>query len=95
MIQWGLADYAMSLGRPGETGSKDVRDTERRVIEACLSVRVRARAEINTVEQAKYYANLGVRDFCLGYDLFALYATLKDGGEQLRAKLLTETDVTA
>jgi 2-keto-3-deoxy-L-rhamnonate aldolase RhmA len=92
MIQWGPADYAMSLGRPGETGSKEVKDVEKRVIETCRSAGIRARAEINSAEDAKYYADLGIRDFCLGYDLFALYFTLKDGGERLRAILAEETD---
>ena len=91
MVQWGPADYAMSIGRPGEWGSPEVRDVEKRVIETCLSVGVRPRAEINDVEQAKYYADLGVRDFCLGYDLFTLFAVLKDGGERLRATLAEET----
>jgi 4-hydroxy-2-oxoheptanedioate aldolase len=95
IIQWGPADYAMSIGRPGETRSKHVLDTEKRVIETCLAAGIRARAEINGVEEAKYYADLGVRDFCLGYDLFAIYTTLKDGGERLRATLAESTNVTA
>lgn len=76
MVQWGPADYCMSIGRAGELASKDIREIEKRVIETCLAADVRPRAEINTVEQAKYYADLGVRDFCLGYDLFALYTVL-------------------
>lgn len=91
LVQWGPADYAMSLGRPGERDSKDVKEAEKRVIEACRSAGIRARAEINTPEDAKYYADLGVRDFSLGYDLYAIYHTLKDGGERLRTILAEET----
>jgi hypothetical protein len=43
------------------------------------------------VEQAKYYADLGVRDFALGYDLLIIHDVLKAGGEQLRATILDET----
>lgn len=32
MVQWGPADYALSIGRPGEFHAPDVRETERRVI---------------------------------------------------------------
>jgi 2-keto-3-deoxy-L-rhamnonate aldolase RhmA len=91
MVQWGPADYAMSIGRVGERDTNFIRDTEKRVIRTCLSAGVRVRAEINGAEEAKYYADLGIRDFCLGYDLFALFTTLKDGGERLRTILAEET----
>lgn len=91
MIQWGPADYAMSTGHPGEGGGEAIRTVERRVIEMCLAAGVRPRAEITGVEQAKYYADLGVRDFCLGYDLWILHDVLKAGGGQLRSTILEET----
>jgi 2-keto-3-deoxy-L-rhamnonate aldolase RhmA len=91
MVQWGPADYAMSIGRPGQVDHELVRATERRVVAACLEAGVRPRAEINTVEEARYYADLGVRDFCLGYDLFVIHDSLRDSGERLRATILDET----
>jgi 2-keto-3-deoxy-L-rhamnonate aldolase RhmA len=84
MVQWGPADYAMSVGRPGQEQSDAIREVERRVIRACLEAGIPPRAEILTVEQAKYYLDLGVRHFSLGYDLFSIFETLKDGGERLR-----------
>jgi 4-hydroxy-2-oxoheptanedioate aldolase len=91
LVQWGPADYAMSIGRPGEWDSQEVRAVERRVIATCLELGIRPRAEIDNVDEAKYYADLGVRDFCLGHDLFVLRDALKDGGERLRATLMDET----
>lgn len=91
LVQWGPADYAMSVGRPGERDDEVIRATERRVIEACRTAGVRPRAEINNVEEAKYYADLGVRDFCIGYDLFVIHDVLKDAGERLRTTILEET----
>ena len=91
MVQWGPSDYSMSIGRPGEGAHDDIRAVERRVIAACLAAGIRPRAEITGVEQAKYYADLGVRDFCLGYDLWILHDVLKDGGEKLRATIGDET----
>jgi 2-keto-3-deoxy-L-rhamnonate aldolase RhmA len=90
MVQWGPADYSMSIGRPGEWDSDDIRKVERRVITETLAAGLRPRAEIENVEEAKYYAGLGVRDFCLGYDLDAIRKVLRDGGERLRTTILEE-----
>jgi 2-keto-3-deoxy-L-rhamnonate aldolase RhmA len=91
MVQWGPSDYAMSIGRAGARDDEDIRATERRVIASCLSAGIRPRAEISSVEHAKYYADLGVRDFCLGYDLMIIHDVLKAGGERLRSTILDET----
>jgi 2-keto-3-deoxy-L-rhamnonate aldolase RhmA len=88
MVQWGPADYAMSIGRAGETDSKEVKDAERRVIQTCHAAGIPARAEIESVETAKYYLDLGVRHFCIGYDLLTLGDAVKDAGERLRTVVL-------
>jgi 4-hydroxy-2-oxoheptanedioate aldolase len=77
----------MSIGKPGEGGSPAVRDVERRVIQACIQAGIPPRAEIATPEDAKYYVDLGVRHFCIGYDLFTLQRVLGQDGEKLRAVL--------
>jgi 4-hydroxy-2-oxoheptanedioate aldolase len=84
MVQWGPADYAMSIGRPGEATSADVRAVERQVIEMCLQAGVHPRAEISGPGDADYYLDLGVRHFCLGYDLLTLQRVLGTDGEELR-----------
>jgi 2-keto-3-deoxy-L-rhamnonate aldolase RhmA len=84
MVQWGPADYSLSIGRPGERGSPEVRAVERRVIETALRMGVPPRAEIRTVDQAKYYLDLGVRHFSIGVDISILYDWLKQNGEDLR-----------
>jgi hypothetical protein len=40
-----------------------------------------------SVEEAKYYLDLGVRHFSLGVDIFTLHDVLKDGGERLRTTI--------
>lgn len=87
MVQWGPGDYSLSIGRPGEQRSKAVRDVERRVFEACRDAGVPARAEIASVEDARYFMDLGVRHFCIGHDLHVLHDVLKDRGEELRSAL--------
>jgi 2-keto-3-deoxy-L-rhamnonate aldolase RhmA len=87
MIQWGPADYSMSIGRPGAyrlRGDAEIREVERRVIETCLKRGVQPRAEINSTDEAKYYLDLGVRHFCIGTDIFILHNWWKKNGEALR-----------
>jgi len=87
MIQWGPADYTMSIGRAGERGSPEIKDVERRVIEASLRAGVQPRAEIGSPDQAKYYLDLGVRHFCIGTDISILFDWWKRNGEALRGAL--------
>lgn len=84
MVQWGPADYTMSIGRAGERGLPEVKAVERRVIETALRAGVQPRAEIGSVDQAKYYLDLGVRHFCIGTDLTVLFDWWKRNGEALR-----------
>lgn len=84
MVQWGPSDYSMSIGRPGERSSPEVKAVERKVFETALKMGVTPRAEINSVDQAKYYLDLGVRHFCLGTDISILYNWWKVNGDNLR-----------
>jgi 2-keto-3-deoxy-L-rhamnonate aldolase RhmA len=83
MIQWGPADYAMSIGRPGGWYDDDVRQVEREVLAKCLVAGIPARAEITDPADATYYQDQGVRDFCIGTDLNILYAWLEARGGEL------------
>jgi 2-keto-3-deoxy-L-rhamnonate aldolase RhmA len=87
MIQWGPADYTMSIGRAGERGLPEVKAVERRVIETALKMGVPPRAEIGSVDQAKYYLDLGVRHFCIGTDIGILFDWWKRNGDQMRQVL--------
>jgi 4-hydroxy-2-oxoheptanedioate aldolase len=84
MIQWGGADYSMSIGKAGDRRSPEIKATEKRVIETAIKMGIPPRAEINTPDDAKYYLDLGVRHFCIGTDIFILYQWFKDSGEGLR-----------
>jgi 2-keto-3-deoxy-L-rhamnonate aldolase RhmA len=87
MIQWGPADYTMSIGRAGERGLPEVKAVERRVIEAALKMGIPPRAEIGNVDQAKYYLDLGVRHFCIGTDISILFDWWKRNGDAMRQAL--------
>lgn len=52
MIQWGPADYAMSIGRPGGWYDAEVRAVERDVLAWSLAAGIQPRAEITDPEDA-------------------------------------------
>ena len=84
MIQWGPVDFSMSSARPGEKSSPEVKAIERKVFETALKMGIPPRAEIASVDQAKYYLDLGVRHFNIGTDLSILHNWWKTNGDELR-----------
>jgi 4-hydroxy-2-oxoheptanedioate aldolase len=84
LVQFGRADYAMSIGRPGAGDGDEVRAVERHVIEACLERGIAPRAELGSVEDAERYLELGVRQFSIGVDLTILFRWWSDQGARLR-----------
>ncbi|MBI1800019.1 MAG: 2,4-dihydroxyhept-2-ene-1,7-dioic acid aldolase [Chloroflexi bacterium] len=90
MIQWGPVDYSMSVGRPGQWRSPEIKAVERRVFETCLRMGVPPRAEINSPDEAQYFLDMGVRHFCIGTDLFVLYDWMKTNGEKMKRALAGE-----
>ncbi|MEM7253714.1 MAG: aldolase/citrate lyase family protein [Pseudomonadota bacterium] len=88
MTQWGPADFGFSRGEPQLMHTPDIRPHEELVIKKSLEYGVAPRIEIGAVEQAKRYIDLGVRDFCIGWDRFIYRSQLQSIGEGMQ-KLLT------
>ncbi len=84
MVQWGPADYSMSIGRPGEWNHPDVRRVERDVFERCIKAGVPPRAELNNPKDAARFLEMGVKDFCMGTDIYVIYDWMRDNGKALR-----------
>ena len=83
MIQWGPADYAMSIGRPGGWFHPDVKAVERDVLTRSIAAGIPPRAEITEPSEATAYLDMGVRHFCIGTDLQILHAWWRDRGAAL------------
>jgi len=88
MTQWGPADFGFSRGQPGMMATPDIQPFEEQVISKSLEYGIRPRIEIGGVEQARRYIDLGVKDFCIGWDRFILRGALAELGEGM--KKLTE-----
>ncbi|MBW1708881.1 MAG: 2,4-dihydroxyhept-2-ene-1,7-dioic acid aldolase [Deltaproteobacteria bacterium] len=73
MVQFGPADYSISIGKPGQGGSPEVQKAHRDMIELALKKGVPPRVEVASFEQTKPYIEMGVRHFCIGWDLAVLF----------------------
>jgi 4-hydroxy-2-oxoheptanedioate aldolase len=84
MVQFGPADYSMSIGLAGQWNHPRVVEAERHVIRTALRLGVAPRAEISHPSEAKPYLDLGVRHFCMGWDVSVLFDYFKTEGGALR-----------
>ncbi len=87
MVQFGPADYSMSLGIPGQWDHPRVKEAERYTIETALKMGVAPRVEISRFEEAGPYLEMGVRHFCIGWDVQVIYDYCRQQGSAL-ARLL-------
>ena len=85
MVQFGPADYAMSMGLSRLEDAEQIREAEEHVIATALRHGVVPRAEIADARTAEYYLNLGVRHFCVGHDVGILHNWFSDQGARMRS----------
>ena len=90
MVQFGPCDLSVNTGRAGKMGSPEIKREQKGVIELALKKGVHPRVEINDFEEAREFIEMGVRHFCIGWDLRTLYQWCQKHGEGLR-RLLGET----
>lgn len=83
MVQFGPADYSMSIGLIGQWQHERVLEAEKYVIETSLKMGVQPRAEIGGPEDAKKYLDMGVKHFCIGTDVSILFNWFKESGGEM------------
>jgi 2-keto-3-deoxy-L-rhamnonate aldolase RhmA len=84
MVQFGPADYALSIGKPGQRSDAEVIEARTYMIKTALEMGITPRAEISSPDEAEYYLNLGVRHFCMGTDVALLFRWYKENGARMR-----------
>jgi len=72
MVQFGPADYSISMGRTWQPQSPEWQQKQRDMIEMALESGVAPRVELASVEQAKPFYDMGVRHFCIGWDVMVM-----------------------
>jgi len=83
MVQFGPADYSMSIGVPDQYDHPDVKKADKFIIKLALEHGIRPRIEIDDWEDAKPYIDMGVKDFCISADIVVVQKFCKDNGESL------------
>lgn len=83
MVQFGPADYAMSIGLAGQFSHPRVREAEEYVIATALRRGIAPRAELRGREGAERYLDLGVKHFCIGTDVKVLFDWMADTGGRM------------
>ncbi|MEM1986380.1 MAG: aldolase/citrate lyase family protein [Nitrososphaeria archaeon] len=90
MIQFGPWDYSLSIGLSGKPRTPwglnhpKVKEVELKVIKTALKMDKRPRVELDSLEKAEEYMNMGVKDFCIGTDVSILFEWWKNNGEKMR-----------
>jgi len=87
MVQFGASDYSMSLGLTGQRNHPDVKRAERKTIETALKMGLHPRVELADINQAAPYLEMGVKHFCIGWDVRILHEWWRVNGEGMRRKL--------
>ena len=92
MVQFGASDYSMSLGLTGQRNHPDVVKAERQTIETALKKGLHPRVELADIKQAAPYLEMGVKHFCIGWDVRILHDWWRVNGEGMRAMLPAARD---
>lgn len=87
MVQFGPADYSMSIGQVGQYTHPDVVKAERKTIETALKKGIHPRVELRDPSMAKRYLDMGVKHFCIGWDVTILHAWWSEKGTEMRGML--------
>ncbi len=84
MVQFGPSDYAMSLGLSRGAAPDKIREAETFVIETAHKLGIPARAEIRDATGAQRYLDMGVKHFCVGWDVRVWHDWLTEQGKAMR-----------
>ncbi len=87
IVQFCPADYYMSIGVPGQWDHARVKAAERKTIETSLRMGIAARVELPDSEGAEPYIEMGVRHFCIGWDVEGIHEWCKHHGSALAKSL--------
>ena len=83
MVQFGPADYSMSIGRAGDWTHSDVLKAEQMTIEVALRKGLHPRAEISEPTEAERYLEMGVKHFCIAWDVDILHTFWRTRGKAM------------
>jgi 4-hydroxy-2-oxoheptanedioate aldolase len=87
MVQFGPSDFSLSAGLAGQRESPAIREAQEFVIATALKKGIAPRVEIREPAQAEPWMKLGVKHFCMGWDVSVWFQYCKTQGSALRELL--------
>jgi 4-hydroxy-2-oxoheptanedioate aldolase len=87
MVQFGPADYSMSIGIPGQWSDPRIKEAERYTIETALKKGIAPRVELVDFKDAEPYLKMGVKHFCIGWDVDIIYRYCQEQGAAFAKRL--------
>ncbi|MFC1937140.1 HpcH/HpaI aldolase/citrate lyase family protein [Chloroflexota bacterium] len=87
MVQFGPVDYAVTIGRPGQGRSPEVQKVQQKMIAMALAKGIAPRVEIASFDQARPYVEMGVKHFCIGWDIRTIFTWCQQQGKAMRELL--------
>jgi 2-keto-3-deoxy-L-rhamnonate aldolase RhmA len=87
MIQFGPSDFSMSVGVPGQTTHPKVVEAYEDTVKLCLKYDKHPRIELASSTNAEKWLNMGVKDFCIGWDVTIMRDYLVQNFSPLRKQL--------
>ncbi len=87
MVQFGPADFSLSSGLVGQRDHPSIREAQEYLIKTALQKGIAPRVEIREPSMAEPWMKLGVKHFCMGWDVTILYNWLKTNGGALKELL--------
>jgi 4-hydroxy-2-oxoheptanedioate aldolase len=90
MVQFGASDYSMSIGKTGQYGHPDVLAAEEYTIRTALKKGKNPRVELRDPSAAQKYLEMGVKHFCIGWDVRILADWWDSKGAEMRKLLRTK-----
>lgn len=87
VVQFGPADYSISLGQQDEWTDADTKRIQLNVIEKVLKKGKQSRVRVKNPAEMREYLDMGVRHFIFGWELSVIVQWCQQNGEEMR-KLL-------
>ena len=84
MVQFGASDFSMSIGKPAQHSDPEVVAAEKKTIEMALKKGMNPRVELRDPSQAAKYLDMGVKHFCIGWDVRILADWWDTKGAEMR-----------
>jgi len=87
MVQFGGSDFSMSIGKPAQHNDPEVVAAEKKTIDLALKKGLHPRVELRDPSQAGKYLEMGVKHFCIGWDVRILADWWDSKGAEMRGML--------